>query len=216
MPVEIEIYSDVICPWCYLGRHRLQRALELLGPEERPRVIWRAFELNPGMPPAGISRREYRTAKFGSWEHSQALDARVARLGGGEGVPFAFERMERTPNTLAAHRLIRLAHLEGGEAVQDALVEALFRAYFVEGQDVGDPPMLLQLAAASGMDAGRVAGYLSGDEGLAEVRREEEAARRLGIDSVPTFVLNGGRLLAGAQPPGVLAAAIREAALSTE
>src|SRR5262249_28657201 len=130
MSLQVEVFSDVICPWCYIGKHRLEKALRLLGTEAPAEVVWRPFELNPGMPGAGIPRREYRTAKFGSWERAQALDARVARSGAQDGIPFAFERMERTPNTLKAHRLIWLAQREG---VQNALVDALFRAYFTEG-----------------------------------------------------------------------------------
>src|SRR4051812_18807948 len=106
MTFDIQVISDVICPWCYVGKHRLERALRELGPNCAARITWRAFELNPDLPAEGIDRRAYRTAKFGSWERSRALDARVAQVGEAEGIPFAHDQMERTPNTFAAHRLI--------------------------------------------------------------------------------------------------------------
>ncbi len=211
MPLKIEVYSDVICPWCYLGRHRLGKALEALeasGPRPEVQVVWRAFELNPGMPRAGNSRREYRTRKFGSWERSQALDARVAGAAAAEGLPLRLDRIERTPNTFDAHRLIALA---GREGAQDAVVARLFRAYFAEGMDVGEAEVLVRLAGEAGLDPRRAAAFLASDQGADEVRREETEAQRLGIDSVPTFVLNGHSALPGAQPPDVLLAAIRSA-----
>src|SRR3954464_14907495 len=127
MTFTIDIISDVICPWCFIGKRRLEKAVAALDGAHEVRVRWLPFQLNPQMPPEGVSRREYRTRKFGSWERSLELDAQVAAAGEGEGIHFAFERMERTPNTLDAHRLIWLAEQEG---IQDAVVEALFRAYF--------------------------------------------------------------------------------------
>ena len=135
MKLAIDIVSDVICPWRFIGKRRLEKALRLLPSESEIEIHWRPYELNPDMPAEGIDRKLYRTRKFGSWERSQALDAQVAQAGAGEGIPFAFDRMERTPNTFDAHRLIWLARVEG---VQDAVVEALFQAYFVDALDVGD------------------------------------------------------------------------------
>ena len=130
MNLSVEVISDVICPWCFIGKRRLEKALAALDGSHEVRVRWLPFQLNPTMPKEGISRREYRTKKFGSWERSQELDAQVAAAGEAEGIHFAFDRMERTPNTLDAHRLLWLADTVG---VQDAVVEALFRAYFTDG-----------------------------------------------------------------------------------
>src|SRR6185436_307818 len=126
-PLTIEIASDVICPWCYIGKRRLEKALALVKDEIRPEIRWLPFQLNPDMPSGGLPRAEYRKAKFGSLERAKGLDARVAAEGRGEGIDFAFDRMERTPNTVAAHQLIDLAQKQGKG---DAVVDALFRAYF--------------------------------------------------------------------------------------
>lgn len=131
MNLAVDVISDVVCPWCYVGKRRLEKAIAAL--DRQVKVRWLPFQLNPTMPKEGISRREYRTRKFGSWERSLELDAQVAAAGKAEGIHFAFERIERTPNTLDAHRLIWLADQQG---VQDAVVEALFRAYFTEGRDI--------------------------------------------------------------------------------
>ena len=147
MALTVEVISDVICPCCYIGKRRLEKAMTLAGWQD-VRVRWHPFQLNPQMPREGMSRRAYRTAKFGSWEQSLALDARVREVGRGEGIRFAFEKQERTPNTLDAHRLIGLADRQG---FQDAVVEALFRAYFTEGRDIGDRPTLLDVTAQAGL-----------------------------------------------------------------
>ena len=198
MALTVDVISDVICPWCYIGKRRLEKAIALAG---RPdvRVRWHPFQLNPQMPREGMSRRAYRTAKFGSWERSLALDVQVREAGRGEGIAFSFERQERTPNTLDAHRLIWLADRDG---VQDAVVEALFRAYFTEGRDLGDRPTLLDVAAQAGLDRGLAAGVLDGGDGLEAIGATEEMARRAGVQGVPFFIINGEVALAGAQPPG--------------
>ena len=198
MALTVDVISDVICPWCYLGKRRLEKAILLAGRRD-VQVRWHPFQLNPQMPREGMSRRAYRTAKFGSWERSLALDDRVREAGRGEGIPFAFEKQERTPNTLDAHRLIWLADREG---VQDAVVEALFRAYFTAGRDLGDRPTLLDLAAQAGLDRGLAAGVLDGGDGLEAIRAAEEMARRVGVQGVPFFLINGEVALSGEQPPG--------------
>ena len=147
-PLAIEVVSDVVCPWCYIGKRRLEKALVLLGDEAQVSVRYQPFQLNPEMPQGGMPRAEYRKSKFGSVERGQQLDARVAAEGQGEGIEFAFERMLRTPNTLAAHRLIELAQRQGaGQAV----VDELFRAYFEQAKDVGDPKVLEEIAKRSGV-----------------------------------------------------------------
>src|SRR5262245_26940845 len=127
MNLTVEVISDVICPWCYVGKKRLEKAVVAFDDKQEVRVSWLPYQLNPTMPKAGIERKEYRIRKFGSWERSQELDAKLVAIGGTEGIHFAFDRMERTPNTVDAHRLIWLADQE---RCQDAVVEALFAAYF--------------------------------------------------------------------------------------
>jgi predicted DsbA family dithiol-disulfide isomerase len=208
MEPTIEAFSDAICPWCYIGKRRPEKALELLGDRHDVQILWRPFELNPGMPPEGIDRRAYRTAKFGRWERSLELDARVAAVGVEVGIPYAFDRISRTPNSFDAHRLIGYARTEGK---QDAVVESLFRAYFTEGQNIGDRRVLAELAAGVGLDRAEVEGFLESDQGADDVRREQERGRRLGIDGVPHFLFNGKVALSGAQEPGTILEAIKRA-----
>ena len=203
--MEIEIYSDVICPWCLVGKRRLEKALAATGLASEASVTWRPFELNPGIPAEGMERKKYRAAKFGSIEISQSMDARLIAVGREEGIPFAFDRIERTPNTFEAHRLLWFARQEG---VQVPLMEALFRGYFLEGQNVGDRSVLAAIAAGVGLDAGE---FLGGGGGAEEVREEERRAREMGISAVPHFILNGHWQLSGAQPPDVMADALRQA-----
>ena len=194
--MKIEIASDVVCPWCYIGKRRLERALALVKDLD-VELRWLPFQLNPDMPKAGMPRAEYRKAKFGSLERSRELDARVIAEGKGEGIDFAFDRIERTPNTSAAHQLIAVA------PDQNKVVDALFRAYFEEGKDIGDPAVLVQIAKQSGVaDWPHQARDVSG---------LEEDVRAMGITAVPTFIFERRTGIAGADPPEQLAAAIRQA-----
>jgi predicted DsbA family dithiol-disulfide isomerase len=206
---QLTIVSDVICPWCFVAKKNLEKALELAGTDFAVNITWRPFELNPGMPREGLNRREYRSRKFGSWEQSQILDAQVAAAGKLAGITFRHDLMERTPNTFSAHRLIWLA---GEEGVQDAIVEALFRAYFVEGRDVGDTKVLAEIAKQAGLSDTVVAAFLEGNAGTDEVRLEAETAKMGGISGVPTFILDGEGLFSGAMKPEHMAARLREAA----
>jgi predicted DsbA family dithiol-disulfide isomerase len=204
-PLLIEIASDVVCPWCYIGKRRLEKALESLKGEVEARIEWLPFQLNPGMPAGGMARADYRRQKFGSLEKGRALDARVAQEGAGEGIAFAFDRMQRTPNTIAAHRLIDLAQ---GQGRGDAVVDALFRAYFEEALDIGDDGVLAGIAGRAG-----VTGWPA-QQNNEDVREKEERVRDLGISGVPTFIFDRTSGLSGAYPPEQLAQAIREAASS--
>ena len=202
--LTIDVISDVICPWCFIGKRRLEKALG-----GRPATVrWHPFQLNPDMPREGIDRKEYRIRKFGSWERSLELDAQVAAAGRGEGIAFDFDRMARTPNTLDAHRIIWLA---GERGVQDAVVEALFLAYFTDGRDLSDRATLAEVAAGAGLDRDEVVELLEGDKGLDVVRAGEEQARRIGVSGVPFFVVNGKVALSGAQPPEMFLQAFEQA-----
>lgn len=204
--LTIDIVSDVICPWCFIGKRRLERALDLLGHPQGVQVTWRPFQLNPQMPPQGIERRAYRTAKFGTWERSLALDAQVAAAGAEEGLSFAFDKMVRTPNTLDAHRLIWLAEQRG---VQDGVAERLFKGYFEEGVDLSDPDQLARLAVEGGIPSPEVEALLAGNVGRAEVLEEEAKYKAQGVSGVPAFFLNGVPAFSGAVPPPMLAEAIQ-------
>jgi predicted DsbA family dithiol-disulfide isomerase len=206
MALHIDVISDVICPWCFIGKRRLEKAIAAL--HRQVEVRWLPFQLNPTMPKEGISRKEYRTRKFGSWERSLELDAKVVAVGETEGIHFAFDRIERTPNTLDAHRLIWLADKEG---VQDAVVEALFRAYFTDGRDISNRQTLIDVVAESGLDRGKAEGVLNCDDGLEAVREADQLARQFRVEGVPFFVVNGRLTLSGAQMPEAFLDAFRQA-----
>lgn len=205
--VSIEIVSDVICPWCFIGKRRLEKALALLGDEIEVEVAWLPFQLNPGMPAEGIARADYRRAKFGE-QRSRELDARVAAEAAGEGLEFALERQARTPNTFAAHQLIDLAQERG---VGEAVVEALFHAYFEQARDTGDREVLREIAAQCGVAPDELQARWDGEADRRRVADLEERMKALGISGVPTFILGRRLAVSGAQPPEALAAAIREA-----
>ena len=199
--MKIEVVSDVICPWCFIGRKRLEKSLALI-PEAKPEIHWLPFQLNPEMPRQGVPRAEYRKAKFGSVEHGRELDARVAGEGRGEGITFAFERMQRTPNTIDAHRLIALAQKQG---LGQQVVDALFKAYFEDAKDIGDAEVLEKISSDN-----NVKGWPQ-DADEKEVAALEASMRGLGIQAVPTFIFDRKFGVSGAHPPEALASAIREA-----
>lgn len=205
----LEVVSDTICPWCYMGKRRLETALAAIGDDISFELRWRPFELNPDMPREGVNRGSYRSAKFGSWEASLELDAQVKAAGASDGLDFHHERMEKTPNTLASHVLIGLA---GETDVQSAVVEALFRAYFVDGEDVGDPTVLAAIGAKAGLDQTAVEQTLADKARHAAVKAEASAFSRSGVSGVPTVLLNRFSLFTGAQRPEVIERALRKAA----
>jgi predicted DsbA family dithiol-disulfide isomerase len=195
MTLTVDVTSDVICPWCYVGKRRLEKAVTALAGRKEVAVRWHPFQLNPQIPKEGLNRKEYRTAKFGSWERSLGLDAQLTVAGRAVGIPFAFDKIERTPNTLDSHRLIRLADQEG---VQDSVVEALFRAYFTEGRDISRTPTLLDVVARAGLDRGRAEAILRDDDGIEAIREAEKQAQALGVRGVPFFIINNTLALSGA------------------
>jgi predicted DsbA family dithiol-disulfide isomerase len=207
---RIDVISDAICPWCWVGKRNLEAAMALL-PEERFEVHWRPYQLNPDMPRAGVERAAYRAAKFGSLDRSRELDAQVAAAGAAAGVEFRHDRMLRTPNTVAAHRVIAHAGAQGGPALQNRVVEALFEAYFQQGLDIGDAATLAAVAATAGLDAAQTVAFLAGEAGEARVLEEDAGFRRLGLSGVPTFALQGHVLFSGAIPPEAMVNALRQA-----
>ena len=198
--MQIDVFSDTICPWCFIGKRRLERALAAR-PQPGLEIRWRAFQLNPDMPPGGMDRQDYLAAKFGGAQGARQVYDRVRAAGESEGIAFAFEAIGRTPNTIDSHRLIRLAQ---DSDRGDQVVEALFKAYFLGGEDIGDREILVAAAAASGMDAQDVRAFLESDAGADAARTEDARAREIGIQGVPTFILGGKYSLSGAHEPEVL------------
>lgn len=208
MRITVTITSDFICPWCFIGERRLEKAIATLPQDIQVDLQWRPFELNHDMPVEGMDRMVYRSAKFGSWEHSQAMDAEVAAVGKVNGIEFAYDRITRTPNTLAAHRLMWLAGEAGNPTL---LADKLFTAYFTDAFDLSDPEVLKRIGVDAGLPAARVAAVIDDGEGAKQVRQLEMEAHRLGIRGVPLLRI-GNVVISGARNSAVLAAALRAAA----
>ena len=197
--VKLDILSDPICPWCLIGKAQLERALEAR--PGHPFVIeWHPFQLNPDMPREGVDRRAYLEEKFGGRERAVQIYARVAEHAEAAGVAINFEGIQRTPNTLDAHRLI---HWAGIEEAQYPVVSALMRAYFQEGRDIGDRDVLADIADGAGLDAAVIRKLLDSDADLEEIRARDMAAREMGVNAVPTFIVAGKHAVPGAQPTEV-------------
>ena len=205
---RIDIVSDAICPWCYIGKRQLERALLTLKGEGLAFSIhWNPFQLNPDMAKEGVDRAQYRAWKFGSAEKAAALDARIVDAADQVGLEFHPERIKRTPNTIDAHRLIWFA---GQNGVQDATMEQVFRAYFIEAQDIGQHSVLADCGAAAGLDRDEVAAFLAGELADKEMRAADQAAREAGVSGVPSFFLDGYGLFSGAMPHDSMANAFRQ------
>jgi predicted DsbA family dithiol-disulfide isomerase len=206
--LRIDIVSDAICPWCYIGKRQLERALAKLADEGLQfSVHWNPFQLNPDMPKEGRDRAAYRAMKFGSPERVREMDARVTGAAANVGLPFRLDLIGRTPNTLDAHRLIWFA---GREGVQDRVMEAVFAAYFIRGRDIGDRDVLADCAAEGGMDRVSAAEFLAGDVAAQEMLAADRAAREAGVNGVPSFFLDGYGLYSGAMPAETMAEALRK------
>ena len=210
--MQIDVISDTVCPWCYIGKRRLERAMKLR-PQIQFDVRWRPFQLDPTTPKEGVERRVYIERKFGSTDKIKPIHTALLEAGKAEGIAFAFEKIARTPNTINSHRLIRWSHSAG---VQDAVVEGLFRSYFIDGADIGDIAILAQIGADAGMDRELVEELLNSDADREKVEHEDTMARKIGINGVPTYLVGGKVLVTGAQDADHLAHVIDRVAAELE
>ncbi|MFO1303626.1 MAG: DsbA family oxidoreductase [Burkholderiales bacterium] len=212
-PIVVDVVSDVVCPWCYIGKRRLEAAIAQLresDPDLPFAVRWHPFQLNPDLPAEGIDRKAYVEAKFGGPERAQQIYERVTAAGRTVGIPFAFDAIARQPNTLDAHRLVAWAQSRR-EGDADALVEGLFRANFIEGRYVGDLTELASIALAAGYDPDDARAFLVSDEMRDAVAQADIRAREMGIGGVPFFIFDGKTAVSGAQEPATIVEAIRRA-----
>lgn len=209
---KLDIISDVICPWCFIGKSRLERALESR-PDHDFVVEWHPYFLNPDMPPEGMDRREYLETKFGGKEGAIQVYGQIARAAEEAGVEIDFEKIDRTPNTLDAHRLI---HWAGVEGVQNAVVAGLFRAYFREGRDISDHEVLCNIAAAAGFDPEVARKLLAQDVEKDTTRKRARYAAEKGVRGVPCFIIENHYVVQGAQPPELWQKVIDDIAASRE
>lgn len=209
---RLDIISDPVCPWCYIGKANLDRALAQT-PDNPFEIRWRPYQLNPDMPAEGMDRKSYLDGKFGGPENAQRIYARIEAAARAAGLNVDFGRIGRAPNTLDAHRVIHWAAAEG---TQNAVVSELFRRYFTLGEDISDPAVLRAAAERAGMDGAAVARLLAGDADRAEVRAETGEGRALGVTGVPTFILGGEYVLTGAQPVETWLRVIEELRTATE
>lgn len=204
--IKLDIISDPICPWCYIGKTHLDKALAQ-HPGHPFAIEWHPFQLNPDMPKEGMDRRAYLEGKFGGKEGAVRAYAPVVEHAQAAGLTINFEQMQRTPNTIDAHRLIHWAGIEG---CQSAAVSALFHVYFVDARDIGDAEVLADVADMIGMDAAVVGKLLKSDADIDEIRKRDAHSRKMGVRSVPTFIVAGKHAVPGAQPPELWSKVILE------
>ncbi len=212
-PIVIDVVSDVVCPWCYIGKRRLEAAIAQMresDPDLPFAIRWDPFQLNPDLPPEGVDRKAYLEAKFGGPERAKQIYERVTAAGRTAGISFALEAIARQPNTLDAHRLVAWAQSRR-EGDPDALVEGLFRANFIEGRYVGDREELVSIAVAAGYDPDDARAFLASDELRDAVMQSDVRAREMGIGGVPFFIFDGKTAVSGAQEPATIVEAIRRA-----
>lgn len=205
--MQIDIVSDTVCPWCFIGKRRIERAMALR-PDVTFDVFWRPYRLDPTIPREGVDRRAYLKAKFGDTPRSSAMGEAIRSEGAGEGIEFAFDKIAKSPNTLDSHRLVRWSASAG---VQDEVVERLFRAYFIDVRDIGDAAVLASVADDAGMDGELVASLLASDADLESVEREAGLANEMGITGVPTFIFDSKLMISGAREAELLVRVIDKA-----
>ncbi len=211
MSFQIDVISDVVCPWCFIGKRNLERALETWRekhPDETPVVRWHPFQLNPQLPASGVLRKQYLEQKFGGPERAKEIYARVSAAGQRAGIDFAFDAIQVQPNTIDAHRLM---HHAGERGKQDAMAEAIFRRYFLEGADLTDKETLADIAQQAGLDRQESEAYLATDADRELIEEQDRRARAIGVEGVPFFIFNQRLALSGAQPPEVIVEAMEKA-----
>jgi len=197
--MQIDIVSDTVCPWCFIGKRRLERALAKAGLDD-VQIGWRPFQLNPDMPSEGMDRREYLKLKFGGDGSGGGMYQAIRAAGEDESIPFDFSAIRIQPNTIDSHRLI---HFAGTRGKQDAVVEALFRAYFTNGRNIGEIDALVDAAVDGGLDGEEVRAYLASDADRERIVEEDRVAREIGVQGVPCFIINRTYAVSGAQDPSV-------------
>jgi predicted DsbA family dithiol-disulfide isomerase len=204
--IAIDIVSDLVCPWCYIGKRHLETALAAMGKDAPPVAIrWHPFQLNPDLPRAGMARKTYVETKFGGPERAAQVYDRVKDAGDAAGLALRFDKIEHQPNTLAGHALVALAQDSG---LGDAVVEALFKAFFIDGRNIGEREVLLDVGQRCGLAAGTLNALLDDESTLANIAAQDQAVRAQGISGVPFFVLGKKFSLSGAQPPATIQQAI--------
>jgi predicted DsbA family dithiol-disulfide isomerase len=214
--LNIDIISDVVCPWCYIGKRQIEAALAMYAQQhpgaDTPGVSWRPFQLNPQLPAEGMSRQDYVVQKFGA-ARSKDIYARVAGVGAEYGIAFAFDKIARQPNTVAVHSLIALAGtmVSKAEGLQDRVKEAFLRAYFLDGVDLTRPENLIAIATAAGLDRAKAEQCLADPQSRQAVEQEDQRARAIGVEGVPFFIFDGKLAVSGAQGPDALLDAMNQA-----
>lgn len=209
MPLVIDVFADPVCPWCWIGKRRLEAALAAR-PDVAAVIRWRPYQLDPSIPPEGLDRADYFETKFGDLTRVRATHDHLTAIGRDEGIAFLFADIERAPNTIDAHRAIRWA-AEEGVAAQGALIERLFEAYFTEADDISDHDVIARAAEEAGLDWETLRDRLDGDDDAEDIREEVQQARAIGVEGVPCFIFEDKLVVMGAHPPEVLAEAIDRA-----
>jgi predicted DsbA family dithiol-disulfide isomerase len=208
---QIDVISDVVCPWCFIGKRNLEQALETWRAKHRdqePIVRWHPFQLNPQLPASGVPRKQYLENKFGGPERAKEIYARVLAAGKRAGIDFAFDAIQVQPNTINAHRLLQFAAERGK---QDEMAEVIFRRYFLEGADLSNTQTLADIAQQAGLNRDQAAAYLASDANSELIKEQDRRARAIGVEGVPFFIFNQRLALSGAQPPEVIVEAMEKA-----
>jgi len=205
---RLEVISDVICPWCYIGKHRLEKAMEIMGDAYPLEIIWRPFELNPTLPSQGVNRADYLAQKFGSAEHALSIYSRIESEARAEGLPIDFGSITTTPNTRLAHKLI---HYSGEHGKQNDVIDLLFSSYFCSGKDIGKPDVLLEVAMACGLSLEGTDTALASELINQIIEQQEDTALQMEVSGVPGFVYNGHLLFCGAQSPETIGLSLERA-----